>query len=1219
MARTRIDNYTFTKGAAGVGTVKLQGRINLENILLISNLTANEIIYNFADNTKGQAGWSYSATEQLTNVDSNAEGVTTLTLEYDTNAMSNSDRLTVYIEDMRDAARIRPAEVGVDAVDKMRVSTPQSLIDTDFEYSVQPTKWEQLALVQNYQSIFPKGSGGNAYDISALSGDNVLPYSTMTLTTTSPHGLAVGDIISIQETTNQLAEGTFLVLTTPSGTQATYQAKGQVNGSVFATGLTTMSGGGIYDFSGITVSSATSTAFTLTTKTATAVTASPTVVTAGNTVTTATGTSGTPTMTVASANGIFTGMLVTGTNVGVNAHVISVSGTTITVSVNHAGALSATTVTFAHNIINSRSVALSAVTNITALRSFITAGTGVAVPALVNQINGSNVFINTSLTATVTNGTAITVATNGGANAPQITLNDTTGLYVGEGISGTGIAAGTFITAIASPAVTLSANTTGAVSGTMSMNGSNVAITTSAAHGLYPGSPILVSGTTSTANPPNGNWVIRQVPSPTIMYFQTPYLTTGAISFAAGRLLVRPEGYIQHRSLDGGVQITTGSNLTGSQQIRQSRRYFRYQSGKGMQFSTGIKFTPTFDIDLITANTTGAGVRSVTINTFQDHNMVPGATVLVENIAVASGTNPYNGTYLVDTITGTKSFTYKTTADGSFTDTTPGGTELYATCTQWKGAVVRSGLFDEQNGFYFEYDGAVLFTARRQSIKELFGKVSCTQGSNAVTGTGTRFRRQLLQADKVVIKGQTYEVALVSSDTSMAINPAYRGPTASAALVKYVKVQNFKWPQSKWNLDKMDGTGSSGYTLNIAKMQMAYIDYTWYGAGAVRYGFRGPQGDIVYVHKVQNNNLNTSAYMRSGNLPGRFETFNFGKYSRLVAGATATRGSALGGSDTTMHIEDAEYWPTSGFVALNDSTNLEIISYTGIGAFNSSVGGYPITGLTRRATLPLPGVSVDGVWSATAYNVLGTDSTVTFTPDAGVGGAGTAQVGVLFIQATCAPVVSHWGVSVIMDGRYDNDKEVRFVAGMLRYLICQAGIRRPLLAVRIAPSVDSGIGRSFGVRELVNRMQLTLKEVGIYSQGQFLIEGILNPSNVSNVTLPGDWTTTSVGAGSLAQVVYWNDGATYSASPSTAGGTVTGGDRIFGFYAENSGGANFSATRAELNEVRDLGTSILSGNGSVTAPSYPNGPDILVICATLLESTGTKNIACRLAWTEAQA
>lgn len=418
----------------------------------------------------------------------------------------------------------------------------------------------------------------------------------------------------------------------------------------------------------------------------------------------------------------------------------------------------------------------------------------------------------------------------------------------------------------------------------------------------------------------------------------------------------------------------------------------------------------------------------------------------------------------------------------------------------------------------------------------------------------------------------------------------------------------------------MDGTGPSGYNLNIAKMQMAYIDYTWYGAGHIRYGFRGPMGDIVYIHKVANNNVNASAYMRSGNLPARFEVFNFGRFSKLVAGAAGTYGGALGSTDTTMYIEDATFWPTSGTAVIQDSTNVELFNYTGIGAYNATAKGYPLTGITRRYTgYNVPGVSVAGTWSASAYNIAGTSSSVTFTPDPGSGGAGTAQVSVQFIETTCAPVVSHWGVSVIMDGRYDNDKEVRFTAGMLRYLTCQAGVRRPLFAVRIAPSVDNGIGRNFGIRELVNRMQLTLKEVGVYAQGQFLIEGVLNPSSMTGLTFPTAWTAVPVGSGSLAQVAYWDTTGAYSATAATATGTVVGGDRIFGFYSENTGGTNYSATRTELEEVRDLGTSILSGDGSTAAPCYPNGPDVLVICATLLEATGTKNLAARMSWTEAQA
>ena len=29
---------------------------------------------------------------------------------------------------------------------------------------------------------------------------------------------------------------------------------------------------------------------------------------------------------------------------------------------------------------------------------------------------------------------------------------------------------------------------------------------------------------------------------------------------------------------------------------------------------------------------------------------------------------------------------------------------------------------------------------------------------------------------------------------------------------------------------------------------MAYIDYSWYGAGKVRFGFKDQNGDVKYVH-----------------------------------------------------------------------------------------------------------------------------------------------------------------------------------------------------------------------------------------------------------------------------------------------------------------------------------------------------------------------------------
>jgi hypothetical protein len=324
-----------------------------------------------------------------------------------------------------------------------------------------------------------------------------------------------------------------------------------------------------------------------------------------------------------------------------------------------------------------------------------------------------------------------------------------------------------------------------------------------------------------------------------------------------------------------------------------------------------------------------------------------------------------------------------------------------------------------------------------------------------------------------------------------------------------------------------------------------------------------------------------------------------------------------------MYVEDVTGWPSTGYVIVSDGTNSEMIRYTSIGAYNSTVRGYPLTTLTRRTNYTIAGINATGSFSSTAYTLGSGTGTYTFTPDTGVGGAGTSQVSVQYVYNDCGPVISHWGVSAIMDGRYDDDKAIFLTAGMNRYISIAPGNQRALLAIRIAPSVDSGIGKNFGVREVVNRMQLTLRALGIYSQGQFLVEGILNPQTISggSITFPTSWQTVPVGSGSLAQVVYFDGTQTYQNTAVNGSATFTGGDRIFAAYTDNSGGTNFSQTRIELQDVRDLGTSILSGDGAAgnDNPGFPAGPDILLIAARNIALTGTSNIACRISWTEAQA
>jgi len=81
--------------------------------------------------------------------------------------------------------------------------------------------------------------------------------------------------------------------------------------------------------------------------------------------------------------------------------------------------------------------------------------------------------------------------------------------------------------------------------------------------------------------------------------------------------------------------------------------------------------------------------------------------------------------------------------------------------------------------------------------------------------------------------------------------------------------------QSNWNLDKLDGTGKSGITLDTSKTQVFYIDFEWLGVGRVRFGFV-IGGEIVYCHEMNHANSLNVVYMSNPNLPLRYEIVNDG-------------------------------------------------------------------------------------------------------------------------------------------------------------------------------------------------------------------------------------------------------------------------------------------------------------------------------------------------------
>jgi hypothetical protein len=1005
MAKKLIRNYTFNASAK---TVAISGYVTLSNLLLITNTTRNTIIYNFADPT------------QVSTISYNSStNITTITLGYNTAAaMSNTDKLMIYIDDLSNATR--PEEAFTDPVDKARVSEPQALIDTDFEYGAQISKWENLTMTNNRPYAYAVPT-----QIPNISGMTMNTNSrTVTITLSSGNAPANGTPIVIQDTYLTIANGAYLI----------------------------DAGGGTSTFS------------------------------------------------------------------------------------------------YTAKAINTTSI------------------TGIFDP------NKTNVFRGT----------------------------------------------------------TYSFSQIGGIPTFMSASSNAVTVTTSVPHGLSIGNEIAVVGASSTTNSPSGSFVVATTISPTTFVYYTANAPTGPIVSSSVAIYPRPQGAVLHRPFDGGVMFSSNGTSNYEETTRQTRRYFRYQSGKGIQMSSGTTLKPSLQIDSLTASGT-----TVTVITKEQHNIQPGTQVTV------SGANEsaYNGTFTVSNITGFNSFTYTALSAPSLT--TASGA-YYVSVINWYGAVNRMGIFDQQNGLFFEYDGQTLYAVQRKSTYQISGKVTVTNGSNTVTQTSisfpTTFTKQLNIGDYIVLRGQSYRIQDIDSETTLTITPSYKG--ASASYVILSKTQDTKYAQSTWNLDTMDGNGPSGYTLDLSKMQMFFIDFSWYGAGSIRWGLRGQDGRVTYVHRVANNNTNYEAYLRSGNLPGRYQTITQPPYTQLS--------SSLGLNDASMSVVTTSGFPAVGTLSIRSGSLYEYINYSGStatqftnltrgkegnvnntltstvavgsnsvvvssaaglqvgqrvittnnafpdGTFITAISGTTLT-LSQAALLANPNLIIPPLGSGTSasFNFVQTDPTI-----------------VELAYPSFAPSLSHWGTSVIMDGKFDDDKSLLFTYGQNTQTVITSGSTAALFSIRVSPSVDNGIPAAFGARELVNRMQLVLRTLDISTNVASGTINLLIRANLNGQPSGSSTTTWTNAVGNVASAV--NSSLAQIADYAGKQISVIGGETTGGFFV-----AGTSTTDLAL--VRDLGNSILGGGGTTSDIGiYPDGPDILTFTATNLGATAV-NVFGRLSWTEAQA
>jgi hypothetical protein len=959
MAKKKEERYRFI---AAQKKIIVSDRHTQNDILLIINATDGVIIANQVDPGKGFTTTYYPLPVTDADWEYSTDGYTELLLDYDTTGMSDTDELTIFINDEQKGLKVRPYDFGTDAIERIRTANPQSLIDADFEYGLQNTKWQSIGLNRNIPSFYEfPGQSLTVTDIASL---GAATYSTIRVTVESGQALAVGTPVSVTGTNNTLADGIFVVIATNGTTTFDYLAKGSIaTGSIYNV-YSQVKEGGVY--------------------------------------------AGTP-MSLSSMSGDGAGGIVT--------------------------------------------------------------------------------------------------------------------------------------------------------------------VNFSAPHGLVPGSPLLIVDTTAGAQAHEGRFFVREIiDGDTVTYDAGQTVTNGAITTTNISVYAVNDSFFVHRPFDGGVLMGPFLPIHGLEAKRQTKRYFRYQSGKGTLFSTGTLFNPIFDIQSVTYS-----APDITITTQLPHGLQAGATIKLYGITSAN----YNGTYVVKAIITDSSFTVAAGDPAPTVATAVLEAQPRIAITKWYGSSIRCGLFDDNDGMFWEYDGQELAVVRRSSTFQLAGTVAVNNGSQAVTGTNTRFTEQLKVGDKIVIRGQSYVVTTITSDTSLSINPENRGVTVTG--VKPTIVRELRVPQSKFNMDRIDGSDTpSGFNIDLSKMQMLGIQYSWYGAGFIDFMLRGPAGEFVTVHRMKNNNINDEAYMRSGNLPARYEVSNTAAIDKLSVNT--------GISTTSLILNDASRFPTpvgiaTGYVMItsNQSGTIrhEMLSYTG-------KSGNTLTGVTTATsyTQYLAGASRTFRGSTESYDHPSGSS-------------------VILLNTSCAPTISHWGSAVIMDGGFDQDTGYLF--NYARTGISIAGnSSETVLMFRPAPSVSNTLPGSLGEREVLNRSQINFRslEVNNVSSRNLQISAILNPTNIGAVTW-ANANTYSIGGATVFQPSF--------AQIAAAGGIVdtttapTDGEVLFQ-YLSTSGTNTF-----DLSTIKEVQNSIIGGNST-----YPDGPEVVVFYITNNNSQAA-TVDLVLRWTEAQA
>lgn len=361
------------------------------------------------------------------------------------------------------------------------------------------------------------------------------------------------------------------------------------------------------------------------------------------------------------------------------------------------------------------------------------------------------------------------------------------------------------------------------------------------------------------------------------------------------------------------MQVTTGTALGGYGVIR-SRRAVRYRPGQGMLGRFTAKFT---QVSASIANISGTG--TVTVNAV-NHLLDTGDYVTI------SGTTNFNGTFGPITFVDSDNFTFY--AAGNALPETTGtlvGKDYAGRALGVTGYTQRAGFFTQEQALQVGFDNKKFGVLRQNGGK---AHIQTIQVLTVDTGENLTVT---LNDDAVVFASsattpaeQTKEIydalladALISAkwilewseDTVTALSRSVAPlagsfsvttdgtGTHSLTVAQTGVAHTTNWTyQEDFTLDKLDGTGPSGMTLDPTKLNVFQVNLRWLGAGRIQYAIEDPVGAMIPFHVETYANENSDVHLDNPSMKLGYVAASLGGTQKDVKVAGASMMGAIEGN-----------------------------------------------------------------------------------------------------------------------------------------------------------------------------------------------------------------------------------------------------------------------------------------------------------------------------------